>query len=193
VDLKGKPLTYRAWIEGIRDGRTVVSRNGHNEFLEMTVNGRYAPGDEIKARGRVKIPVRVKWTATDALSGRIELVSNGKILSSTEGNVTPDKPFTMDSEIDITKSSWICARRMDESGHQTHTAPVYVTMDNKPIRASADDARYFISWIDNLLAKTSPGAEWNRYFPNDIATVQARYRKAREIYSTILSETEISK
>ena len=32
-------MTYRNWIEGIANGRTVVSRNGHNEFLSLAVNG----------------------------------------------------------------------------------------------------------------------------------------------------------
>ena len=32
-------MTYRNWIEGIAAGRTVVSRNGQNEFLGLTVNG----------------------------------------------------------------------------------------------------------------------------------------------------------
>ena len=51
VNVKDK-LTYRKWIEGIKNGRTVVSRNGHNEFLEMKVNGKYTPGDEIKIKNK---------------------------------------------------------------------------------------------------------------------------------------------
>src|SRR5258708_30822604 len=34
VNVKDKMLTYYKWIAGIKEGRTVVSRNGHNEFLE---------------------------------------------------------------------------------------------------------------------------------------------------------------
>ena len=50
VNLRNKPLAYRDWIEGIKLGRTVISRNGHNEFLEMKVNDKYSPGDVIKFR-----------------------------------------------------------------------------------------------------------------------------------------------
>ena len=40
-------MTYRNWVEAIAAGRTVVSRNGQNEFLALTVNGNKTPGDEI--------------------------------------------------------------------------------------------------------------------------------------------------
>jgi hypothetical protein len=77
---------------------------------------------------------------------------------------------------------------MDEDGHQTHTAPIYVTVNNKPVRASTEDAQYFVDWIDNLIDKTSPGNEWNHYFTHDLEEVQNRYRKARDIYKKIAQE-----
>ena len=84
---------------------------------------------------------------------------------------------------------WICARRMDEQGHQTHTAPVYITVNKKPVRASAEDAKFFVSWINNILEKIAPGGIWNRYFTHDLDTVQKRYQKARDIYSMIAAES----
>ena len=47
VQVAGGQMTYRNWIEGIAGGRTVVSRNGHNEFLNLMVNDSATPGDEI--------------------------------------------------------------------------------------------------------------------------------------------------
>ena len=47
----GGQMTYRNWINGIAAGRTVVSRNGHDEFLELKVNGNATPGDEINSTG----------------------------------------------------------------------------------------------------------------------------------------------
>jgi hypothetical protein len=77
---------------------------------------------------------------------------------------------------------------MDDKDYQTHTAPVYITVKNRPVRASADDAQYFINWIDNLLEKTSPGGPWNQYFTHDLDVVQGRYKKARDIYAKIAAE-----
>ena len=193
VQVKEKPLTYRHWIEGIRDGKTVVSRNGHNEFIDMKINGKYEPGDEIKFRKKGKVSIEVKWTAVKELEGSIELVMNGKVVATQSGKAAPGEPVLLKANLDIDKSSWICARRMDDKGHQTHSAPVYITVDKKPVRASAEDAQFFISWIDNLLTKTAPGNEWSRYFTQDYDTVQKRYRQARDIYSKILIEAQTTK
>jgi hypothetical protein len=77
---------------------------------------------------------------------------------------------------------------MDDKGHRSHTAPVYVSLKNAPVRASADDARYFITWIDKTIANTSPGGPWNKYFTHDLDVVQNRYLQARAIYEQIAME-----
>lgn len=181
-------LTYRKWIEGIKEGKTVISRNGHNEFLELTVNGEYTPGDEIKLNAKDTIDIEVKWTTTDELTGRIELVSNGKVVSSQEGTSRPGEPLLLKVARKTNESGWVCARRMSEHGHETHTAPVYVSVNDKPVRASVEDAEFFVSWIDNILKNIQSGGKWNRYFPNDLTEVQKRYRKARDIYKKIAVE-----
>ncbi|MEX1240999.1 MAG: CehA/McbA family metallohydrolase [Cyclobacteriaceae bacterium] len=190
VNVGNNKLTYRKWIEGIRDGKTVVARNGHSEFLELKLNGKYNPGDELRLKDHGAVSAEVKWTAVKKLTGRIELVVNGKVVGVREGSVQPDAPLLLNADAEISESSWICARRMDENGHQTHTAPVYITVGRKPVRASAEDARYFVTWIDNLITKTSPGGEWSGYFTKDLDSVQKRYRQARDIYSRILIEAQ---
>jgi hypothetical protein len=77
---------------------------------------------------------------------------------------------------------------MNPGGHQSHTAPVYVTVNDKPVRASADDAEYFVAWIENILENIKDGGSWRIYFTKDIAEVQARYRKAAGIYKNIAAE-----
>lgn len=188
VNVKDK-LTYQNWIEGIKKGRTVVSRNGHDEFLALKVNEKYSPGDEIQLKGKGKVAVQITWTASKALTGTIELVSNGKVIAAMPGSAQPGEPLLFNTTADIANSSWLCARRMDENGHETHTAPVYITVDKKPVRAGAEDARFFIAWIDNILENIQPGGKWNKYFPNDIATVTERYKKARAVYEQILNES----
>ena len=190
VNVKDTLLTYRKWIEGIKKGNTVISRNGHNEFLEMKINGKYEPGDEISIKNKGTVTIEVKWTAVKELSGTIELVSNGKVVSSQSGAVMPGKPLILEASKEFTESGWICARRMDEKGHQTHTAPIYITVNEKPVRASAEDAEYFVKWIDNILNNIAPGGVWNHFFTHDIETVQNQYQKAREIYSKILAEAQ---
>ena len=189
VQVKDKPFTYEKWIEGIKNGRTVISLNGHKEFLDLKVNGTNSPGDEIKInKPYADIKVNAKWTAIKEYSGKIELVYNGKVVASQVGNAKPGAPLSLNSIVRFTKSGWLCARRMDAKGHQTHTAPVYVTFNDKPIRASAEDAQYFVNWIDNILKNISAGGIWNQYFTHDLDVVKARYEKAKGIYTKIAQE-----
>ena len=52
----------------------MVSRNWHDEFLDLKVNSTATPGDEIQLTGAGTLPVTVVWTANQNLSGTIELV-----------------------------------------------------------------------------------------------------------------------
>ncbi len=191
VQVKDQPMTYRKWVEGIKNGRTVVTTNGHVEFLDLKVNGAASPGDEIKLKKKGTINPEVIWTSAKELTGRIEFVCNGKVVATTGRNCQDrENLFILKTGIKITESSWICARRMDETGHQSHTAPVYITVKNKPVRASAEDAQYFVEWIDNILANIAPGKPWNQYFTHDLDVVQKRYEKARDVYEKLHSKPQ---
>jgi hypothetical protein len=183
-------LIYRNWIEGIAQGRTVISTNGHEEFLDLKVNGTAGPGDEILRDKQSRFPVKIRWSAIQPLSGRIELIQNGKVIATQEGKADVGKPLELATSVEFKESGWLSARRMNEQGHQTHTAAVFVTIHQTPVRASAEDALYFVRFIDNMLAKTNPGGPWNQYFIKELTTVQKRYRQAREIYQKIALESQ---
>ena len=193
VEVKDGPLTYPKWVEGIRQGRTVVATNGHVEFLDLKVDGDASPGDaspgdEVKLKGEGSLEVEVTWTATEALSGTVELVCNGNIVASLEGKAGPGEPQVLHARVPVSESSWICARRMDSSGHRSHTAPVYITINDRPVRASAADAQYFVRWIDGILQNIEPGGPWNQYFTQDLEGVQGRYLEARSVYEKVARE-----
>jgi len=181
-------LTYRGWIDGIAAGRTVISRNAHREFLDLKVNGNASPGDEIALTAKGRVKVAALWTAATPLSGRIEIVRNGKVVASRNASAAPGHPAALHSTLDFSESGWICARRMDSKGHQVHTGAVFVTVNRAPIRASSADADFFVQFIDNLIRQTSPGGAWNHFFARDLSAAQTRYRRAREIYVRIASE-----
>jgi hypothetical protein len=188
VSLPQGRLDYRGWIEGIARGRTVVSRNGHEEFLDLRVNGTAGPGDEVRIGAGGTVQVGIRWSAIRELGGTVELVRNGAVVASREGSARPGHPLLLTTRQDFERSGWLCARRMDARGHQTHTAAVFVTVGQAPVRAGAGDAEFFVRYIDNLIRKTSPGGAWNQYFGQDLAEAQGRYRKAREIFQKIAAE-----
>jgi hypothetical protein len=121
-------------------------------------------------------------------NGRIELVANGKVIAVKEGTAKPGIPLVLKTKQVIDKSSWICARRMTGEEHASHSAAAYITVNNKPVRASAADAQFFVSWIDNILKNIAPSGKWNRYFTHDLDVIKERYLKARNIYSNIAAE-----
>lgn len=188
VQVKDQPITYKKWIEGIKNGRTVVTTNGHVEFLDLKVNGVNSPGDGIKLKKKGIMNINVTWTAAIEMTGKLEIICNGKVIAQREGTARQGEPVTLETKTNISKSSWICARRMDETGHRSHTAPVYITVKNSPVRASAEDARYFVKWIDNILINIAPGGPWDQYFTSDMDSVQKRYKSARDIYEKIATE-----
>jgi O-glycosyl hydrolase len=189
VQVKDEPLTYRKWIEGIKNGRTVVTTNGHIEFLELKVNSSSAPGDEINLERNGSVNVNVVWTSIMDQEGSIEIVCNGKVVARRDTTAGPGKPGILNIDLPVGESSWICARRMNSKGHQSHTAPVYVIVGKRPIRINPADAEYFVRWIENTLANIEDGAKWRKYFTGDIETVRARYLRAAGIYMKIAGES----
>ena len=185
-------MTYSNWIHAIAAGQTVISRNGRNEFVNLTVNGSAGPGDEVALTGPASVPVTVQWTANQDLSGTVELVCNGQVVLSQAASVTASAPVTLSTNVYFSQSGWLCARRMGSNGHQVHTAAVFVTVNGAPVRASAADAQFYVQWMTNLLYNTSPGGVWNWYFPTSLAAAQARYQSALSVYQQILSEAPLA-
>jgi hypothetical protein len=181
-------MTYRNWIDGIAAGRTVVSRNGQNEFLSLTVNGTATPGDQVNLTDAGDVSVNIEWTANQPLSGTIELVQNGVVVATLDASADPDAPARLDTTVTFSKSGWLAARRMDANGHQVHTAAVFVIVNGAPIRVSATDAQFYVQWMDNLLTKTDVGGEWRTYFPTKSVDARARYQQAKELFQQIAAE-----
>ena len=188
VSIPGGNLSYRGWIAGVAAGRTVVSRHAHREFLDLKVNGAVSPGDEVQLAAAGPVKVDVRWLAAEKLDGRLELVRNGAVVASQKTSAAPGAPGALALELEFRKSGWIAARRMDAHGHQLQTGAVFVTVKGRPVRANADDAGYFVHFIDHLLAQTASARSWGVYLPHDRDAARQRYRQAREIYRRIARE-----
>ncbi len=181
-------LTYRKWIDAIREGRTVISRVGNKEFLDMKIDGKFIPGAEIKWKQKNVTTIDATWNSTIEQLGTVELLCNGKVIGSVSGNASPGKPLTIKVTMPIEKSCWIAARTMIGGEYQSHTSPVYISVAGKPVKGDKNDARYFVNWIDTLLKNTSPGGKWVHFFPKTLNTIRERYQKARAYFYNILKQ-----
>lgn len=190
VQIPDKKISYDKWIDGIAKGRTVISRNAHNEFIDLKVNRTHGPGDEIRSKTGGEAAIRATWTVNSETTGQIELVCNGEVIARQAGTAKPGAPLVLTYSQPFTKSGWITARRMDPSGrkHFLHTSAVYLTVGGQQVRASRQDAEYFVSWIDNILREIEPGGRWNKYFPSNLDAARERYARARNIYREIAAE-----
>ena len=103
-------------------------------------------------------------------------------------SAAPGAPATLTATVNFTTSGWLAARTTVLNEHYVHTAAVFVTVNNAPVRASAADTQFYVNWINSLLQSTSPGGQWNQYFPTSLSAAQARYQAAGALYQQIASE-----
>jgi len=76
----------------------------------------------------------------------------------------------------VTTSGWFLLRaRSDRAIYPVldlypyaTTSPIYVTVGGRPAR-SADDAAYFVAWIDRLAGAARANADWNTVAERDHA------------------------
>lgn len=182
-----KDLTYNNWIDGIRQGKTVISRLGNKEFIDLKVNGDQSPGASLQFAGKQKVSIEVAWNVDSDASGEIEILCNGKVIAHGGGVVTPGKPFVLKTSLEVDKSSWIAARRVSRDEYHTHTSPVYVYIGGKSIMASKEDASYFVQWIDNILINIADGGKWKKFFPETLNEVRKHYQQAKNYYAAIVN------
>lgn len=183
VKLDG-PLTYEKWIAGLRAGRSFVT-NG--PVLELTVNGK-GLADVLDLGGPAEVRVKAKASSQYPLD-RVEVLYNGKVALS--GSPDRGKETTeLDQSLRLDRSGWLALRVYgravpDVKGEYVyaHTSPVYVRVAGRPA-GSAEDARYFLQWIDRLWTAVEdrdriPGDRWK-------TQVQAEVEQARKVYQRII-------
>jgi len=82
--------------------------------------------------------------------------------------------------VEIKHSSWVAVRILPS----VHTNPVYVKVDNQPIRASRRSAKWCREAVD-VCWESKKG----RFRDEDIEDAAAAYQRAREAYDKILEES----
>jgi len=178
----GPALAYRRWLDALKAGRTFVS-NG--PLLSFTLNGREV-GDEITLPAGVhQLVARVSLRSMVPVQ-HLEIVANGIVLAPiplTAGGTRADAVIPLP----VTRSGWLTLRAW--SGTPAHpvldlypfatTSPIYVTVGGRPVR-NAEDARYFVRWIERLEAAASAHPGWND--ATEKSEVLGRLSQARKIF-----------
>jgi len=206
VKLDGK-LTYADWCEGIRRGHNYVS-DGRSHLIDFKVADvkmgedgselKLAKPGAVTATAKVAALLNEKpdsslqrrpygekpyWDIERARLGGtdqvpVELIVNGypvarKIIVA-DGTL---RDISFDTQ--ITKSSWVALRILPSS----HSNPVFVLVDGKPIRASKKSVQWCLDGVDKCWEQKQ------RFIKADeMADAKAAYDHARSTYRKLLNE-----
>ena len=206
-------LNFNDFAEGIRKGRSYTSE-GKSHILDFKVNDAEigVNGSELKLSKASKVVVSAKVAAslnevTDTTVKKLDLLGNvweqkpfwsierGRIGNTrsiaveliVNGKAVATKNITADGSIQdisfetmIDKSSWVGLRILPSS----HTNPVFVLVDEKPIRASKQSAAWCLQAVDQCWSQKS--AKFSAAEKEEAAKV---YEAARQAYQKIIDES----
>ena len=126
-------LTYSAWTEGQRDGRSFIT-NG--PMLSFEVNGELGMGAKVSLESPGKVSVKAKAESQFPMD-RVELVRNGEVIQTLDlfgDNLTAE----FEGEIEIPESGWLALRAHGPAHPEVikepnaHTNPVWISVAGKP-------------------------------------------------------------
>jgi hypothetical protein len=208
-----QPLDFDHWVDGVRDGRSYCSE-GLSHLFDFSVNGlgvgeKGADGRSsflaLKSGEPLKIRVQAagmleeeprndirnkpldeapNWHVERARIGStrnvpVELIINGEAVERRE-IVADGSIHELSFDYTPTQSCWVALRIFPSS----HTNPVFVEIDGKPIRASKKSAKWCLDAIDVC---------WRAKLPllrhSEREAALAAYDSARQAYRRILAET----
>lgn len=215
VKMPAGALDFDVWVAGLKDGRSYVG-DGKSHLLDFTVGGvpvgeETATGEisqlNLEAPSTVTITARVAarldetpnlgiknrsldqqpyWDVERARIAEsekvpVELIVNGQAVETQEivanGEIVP-----VQFETSIDRSSWVALRIFPSS----HTNPVFVIVDGKPIRASRRSAQWCLDAVEVCWNQ-----KVNRIREDERDAARKAYNVASQTYQKILEESDV--
>jgi hypothetical protein len=208
-----QPLTYDAWADGIRNGRSYCCE-GRSHLFDFTVGGLGVgePGEGHKPSylqpndGPLKVTVRAAalldeqpnepirslrldqkpyWHIERARIGDTRTVPVELIVN---GKAIEKKTLVADGKVNDLSFQFTPDRASWVAVRifaSAHTNPVFVCPGGRPIRASKKSAQWCLDAVDVCWASKSP-----KIRESEREAAAAAYEKAREAYRAILAEAK---
>ena len=191
----------------VRAGRSYVS-DGKSHLMDFSVNGTLAGTAESEVRlakpGRVKVSVKAAanldvqpndtirqaryddrpyWDLERArieMSREVpvEIIVNGE-RAALQKLVADGQVRTLTFDVAIDASSWVAVRVLPSS----HTNPVFVLVDGKPIRASRRSAEWCLNAVNQCWTQKAA-----RFRATELEAARQAYDHARQIYRQRVTE-----
>jgi hypothetical protein len=189
VKVDGK-LNYEDWCEGIKDGRSYVS-DGTSHLLDFAAASSANPqqlvqvgmnGSELKLEqpGAIRLTARVA-ARLENKSVPVEVIVNAYPVKQQE-IVADGSIRELTFEVPIERSSWVALRLFPS----VHTNPVFVIVDNQPIRASRRSAEWCLRGVDQCWKEKQ-----KFYAEAEMEEAAKAYEHARVVYRKRFSESKV--
>ena len=206
VKLEGQ-LNYEAWCEGIREGKNYVS-DGLSHLMDFKVENRAMGelGSELKLDTGKELSIKVRAAARldeqinpslrdrpyqqkpywhverarigDTRTVPVELIVNGYPVARQD-IVADGKLNDLEFNVPVQFSSWVAVRILPSA----HTNPVFVVVDDKPIRASRRSAEWCLAGVNQCWKNKE------RFIAkNEMQEALSAYDHARETYQKLIKE-----
>ena len=108
----------------------------------------------------------------------VELVVNGKP-TGRQNIVADGRIRDIAFDVPVERSSWVAVRILGSS----HSNPIFILVDGKPIRASRQSAQWCLAAVDQCWTQKAP-----KISKAELPDAQAAYDHAREVYTQLVAE-----
>jgi hypothetical protein len=206
----GEKLDYDAWCEGVRQGRNYVS-DGKSHLFDFKVEdcAMGEDGSELRLASARTVRVTAKAAAylddkpnpqvkklrvdqkpywdierariAESRTVPIELIVNGFSVQKEELKAD-GKLHDLSFDVPIQRSSWVALRILPSS----HTNPIFVTVDGKPIRASRRSLEWCLKGVDQCWSQKQ-----KLIAAAEMPDAERAYEHARTVYKARLAECQV--
>ena len=180
-------LSFSKWVQSIGTGRSYVS-DGLCHLLDFSGTsprgqsvvrvGEKGSELRVSAGEKLKFSVRAAARLEGSPQLPVELIVNGFPVDT--GHLRADgsmREIAFETKFD--RSAWVAMRVFPNA----HTNPIYVVVDDKPVRGSVDSFRWCLAGVNQCWK-----SKQQLYAAAEQDAAKAAYDHAREIYSQLIKE-----
>ena len=175
-------LDIQSWLSSLKQGHTFAT-NG--PLLGFTLGGRTL-GDELRLPAGEKKVKFSAWLRSIVPVDHLDVICNGRLVR--ELKLSGDRESAdFEDTIPLSQSGWCLLRALSEKAEHpvldaypyATTSPIYVTVLGS-VPKPAEDAAYFIAWIDRMIEDAKSNRDWNT--DAEKKSVLDLLNRARRIY-----------